>query len=113
LAIPYGELAVTLLTAEAIVGLLVALWPSGRWSPRRRSITGVVAFLCLILMIPGPILNAIVVSGCICPSNAPEPSLLGIGHQYWMVAGLVGFPILLGLAALIPSRRTAVEMPLE
>lgn len=108
-AVPSAETAVLLLGAETVVGLGLALWPGRHWI-RRRAAALAAAILGLVLMVPGPIISAIVVSGCICPGETQAP-LLGIGHQYWTIGGLVGFPILLGLAALIPSASRRDEMP--
>lgn len=110
--VPFADTAVLLLGAEAIVGLALAVWPGGQWWRRRRYVSLAVAVSCLVLMVPGPLISAIVVPGCVCPAQPIYPALLGIGHQYWMIAGLVGFPVLLGLASFSTGSRPD-EMPPE
>jgi hypothetical protein len=102
--IPSSDSAVLLLSTEAVVGLAMALWPSGQWSARRRAIGLMAAAAGIVLMIPGPILSAIMVPGCVCPGGSQTASLLGVGHQYWMIIGMVGFPAFMALASLFRSR---------
>ena len=111
--VPFLDSAVLLLGAEALVGFLLALWPGGQWSRRRRYLSLTAAVLGLVLMVPGPLVAAILVPGCTCMPDPLFPPLLGIAHQYWIIAGLIGFPWLLALASIhpVPSRR--VETPPE
>jgi hypothetical protein len=111
--VPFLVTAVLLLGAEAFVGLALAIWPSGQWSRGRRFLSLVIAILGLVLMVPGPLIAAIVVPGCVCSAQPIYPSLLGIGHQYWIITGLVGSPVLLALAAVYPVRSRHAEMPPE
>ena len=108
--VPFLDTAVLLLGAEALVGLALALWPGRPWSRGRRYLALVVAVVGLVLMVPGPLIAAVVVPGCACMPEPLYPELLGIGHQYWTIAGLVGFPVLLFFASL-PSMSRHVEMP--
>jgi hypothetical protein len=108
-SVPTGETAVALLGAETALAAVFALWPSGRlWSSRRQALAGVTALVALVAMIPGPFISAIVVPGCVCPLAPPPFEALGIGAQYWVIAGLLGFPLLMFFAALIPRRPSQV-----
>lgn len=111
--VPSADTAVLLLGAEALGGLVMAVWPGRQWSQRRRYVALAAAISGLVLMVPGPLISAILVPGCVCPGQPVYPALLGIGHQYWMLAGLVGFPVLLGMASLIPARSRPGEVPRE
>lgn len=109
--VPSADTAVLLLGAETLIGLALAVWPGGQWSRRRRYLSLAVAVSGLVLMVPGPLISAILVPGCACMPQPFYPPLLGIGHQYWTIAGLLGFPVLLGLASIHPVQVRHVEMP--
>ncbi|HYI22735.1 MAG TPA: hypothetical protein VEX62_08885 [Candidatus Limnocylindrales bacterium] len=108
-AMPGSDLAAALLIVEALIALTLALWP-GRWV-RRRAISAAAAIFGLVLMFPFPVLSAIV-TGCGCSAEASNLPPLGVPHQIWVLAGLIGTPILLGLAAFIPTRPVPAEMPI-
>ena len=105
-----SDTAALLLGVEAAIAVAFVVWP-GQWR-RRRPAAVVVAVVAFVLMIPGPIISAIAVPGCVCP-GPHYPSLLGISHQIWVLLGLVGFPFLFAAAALIPSRSAPAEVPLS
>ncbi len=112
--VPFLDTAVLLLGAEALIGLLLATWPgSGQWSRFRRYVSLTVALVGLVLMVPGPLISAIVVPGCACLPDPLFPPLLGVEHQYWTIAGLVGFPVLLALASIRPAQSRHERTPPE
>ena len=112
--VPFLNTAVLLLGAEAVIALVLALWPGRPWSRRRRYFSLAIAVVGFVLMVPGPLISAIVVPGCACMPDPSTPALLGIGHQYWTIAGLLGFPLLMGLASLrSPSADLAIVQPGE
>jgi hypothetical protein len=94
------------LFAMAIAALALAAWPSGAdWSRRRR--TGAALVALAWALIGGPVLLVtIAVAGCVCGPGGPTyvpPAPLGIDTRHWIVYAVLTGPVLLLIAAALPS----------
>ena len=98
-----------LLLAEAATAGMLALFPVHDHWTRLRGHAAVVAAVAWLYIAPVMFFLSIIATACACASTGPTyvpPTLLGLlGTRAWIDLAIIGNPVLLILAAMLPSDR--------